>query len=119
QDSINATETAAGHSLKRGEVSQYWSAKARDYIERNPAAWLRLLALKLRTFWSAFQYDDLSIITILREQRVTFPGIYFGLVAAFALPAMILGWKTAPAGRWVTLAIALRSEERRAGKERS
>ncbi len=107
QDSIDAAESAAGHSLKRGEVSHYWSAKARDYIERDPTAWLRLLALKLRTFWSAFQYDDLSIVTILREQRVTFPGIYFGLVAAFALPAMILGWKTAPAGRWVTLAIAL------------
>jgi tetratricopeptide (TPR) repeat protein len=107
QDSIDAAESAAGHSLKRGEVSQYWSAKARDYIERYPAAWVRLLALKLRTFWSAFQYDDLSIITILREQRVTFPGIYFGLVAAFALPAMILGWKAAPAGRWVISAIAL------------
>ena len=107
QDSIDAAESAAGHSLKRGEVSHYWSAKARDYIERDPAAWLRLLALKLRTFWSAFQYDDLSIITILREQRVTFPGIYFGLVAAFALPAMILGWKTALAGRWVTFAIGL------------
>jgi Tfp pilus assembly protein PilF len=107
QDSIDAAESAAGHSLKRGEVSHYWSAKARDYIERYPAAWLRLLGLKLRTFWSAFQYDDLSIITILREQGVTFPGIYFGLVAAFALPAMVLGWKTARAGRWVTSAIAL------------
>src|SRR5437868_2389300 len=107
QDSIDAAESAAGHSLKRGEVSHYWSAKARDYIERDPAAWLRLLALKLRTFWSAFQYDDLSIITILREQKVTFPGIYFGLVAAFALPAVVLGWKNAPAGRWITVAIVL------------
>ena len=107
QDSIDAAESAAGHPLKRGEVSRYWSAKARDYIERSPAAWLRLLTLKLRTFWSAFQYDDLSIITILREQKVTLPGIYFGLVAAFALPAMLLGWKAVPAGRWVTSAIAL------------
>lgn len=107
QDSIDAAESAAGHPLKRGEVSRYWSAKARDYIERYPGAWLRLLALKLRTFWSAFQYDDLSIITILREQKVTLPGIYFGLVAAFALPAMVLGWNAVPAGRWVTSAIAL------------
>src|SRR5205807_2133806 len=107
QDSIDAAESAAGHSLKRGEVSRYWSTKAREYIERYPLAWLRLLALKLRTFWSAFQYDDLSIITILREQRVTFPGIYFGLVAALALPAMVLGWKTTATGRWVTSAIAL------------
>lgn len=107
QDSIDAAESAAGHPLKRGEVSRYWSAKAHDYIERYPGAWLRLLALKLRTFWSAFQYDDLSIITILREQKVTLPGIYFGLVAAFALPAMVLGWNAVPAGRWVTSAIAL------------
>jgi Flp pilus assembly protein TadD len=61
----------------------------------------------LRAFWSAFQYDDLSIITILREQKVTLPGIYFGVVAALALPAIVLGWKVAPAGRWVTFAIVL------------
>jgi Flp pilus assembly protein TadD len=107
QDSIDAAESATGHPLKRGEVSRYWSAQARDYIARSPAAWLRLLALKFRAFWSAFQYDDLSIITILREQNVTLPGIYFGLVAALALPAMVIGWKVAPAGRWVTSAIAL------------
>jgi Flp pilus assembly protein TadD len=107
QDSIDAAESAAGHPLKRGEVSRYWSAKARDYIARSPVTWLRLLALKLRAFWSAFQYDDLSIITILREQKVTLPGIYFGVVAALALPAIVLGWKVAPAGRWVTFAIVL------------
>jgi hypothetical protein len=107
QDSIDAAESAAGHPLKRGEVSRYWSAKTRDYIERYPLAWLRLLALKLRTFWSAFQYDDLSIITILRDQKVTFPGIYFGLVATLALPMMFLLWNTAPLSRWITAAIVL------------
>ena len=107
QDSIDAAESAAGHSLKRGEVSRYWSAKARDYIKRYPAAWLRLVALKFRAFWSAFQYDDLSIITILREQKVTFPGIYFGLVATLALPMMLLLWNTAPLSRWITAAIVL------------
>jgi hypothetical protein len=107
QDSIDVAESAAGHSLKRGEVSQYWSAKARDYIAHHPLAWLRLLGLKFRNFWSAFQYDDLSIITNLREQGVTFPGIYFGLLAALALPAMILTWNTARLGRWITGAIFL------------
>jgi hypothetical protein len=107
QDSIDAAESAAGHPLKRGEVSHYWSAKARAYIERYPAAWLRLVALKFRAFWSAFQYDDLSIITILREQKVTFPGIYFGLVATLALPMMLLLWNTAPLSRWITAAIVL------------
>lgn len=107
QDSIDVAESVAGHPLKRGEVSQYWSAKARDYIADQPLAWLRLLGLKLRNFWSAFQYDDLSIITNMREQGVTFPGIYFGLLAALALPAMILTWNTAWLGRWITGAIFL------------
>ena len=107
QDSIDVAESVAGHPLKRGEVSQYWSAKARVYIADHPLAWLRLLGLKLRNFWSAFQYDDLSIITNLREQGVTFPGIYFGLLTALALPAMILTWNTARLGRWITGAIFL------------
>lgn len=107
QDSIDVAESVAGHPLKRGEVSQYWSAKARDYIADQPLAWLRLLGLKLRNFWSAFQYDDLSIITNMREQGVTFPGIYFGLLAALALPAMILTWNTVRLGRWITGAIFL------------
>jgi len=107
QDSISVAESAAGHPLKRGEVSHYWSAKARDYIADHPLAWLHLLGLKLRNFWSAFQYDDLSIITNLREQGVTLPGIYFGLLAALALPAMILTWNAAPLGRWITGAIFL------------
>ena len=107
QDSIDAAESAAGHALPRGQVSQYWAAKARNYITSHPVAWLRLLALKLRNLWSAFQYDDLSIITILREQNVTLPGIYFGLVATLGLPAIFLVWKTAPLSRWIALAIAL------------
>ena len=107
QDSIDVAELAAGRPLKRGEVSEYWSAKARDYIAHHPLAWARLLGRKLRNFWSAFQYDDLSIITNLREQGVTFPGIYFGLLAALALPAMILTWNTARLGRWITGAIFL------------
>ena len=107
QDSIDVAEAAAGHPLKRGEVSQYWSAKARDYVGQHPLAWLRLVALKLRNFWSAFQYDDLSIITSFREQGVTTPGIYFGLLAALALPAMALTWYAAPLGRWIVAAIFL------------
>src|SRR5438477_10065316 len=107
QDSITAAESAAGRPLKRGEVSQFWSAKARDYIRNNSGEWLRLLGIKFRNFWNAFQYDDLSIITTLREQGITFPGIYFGLVAALALPAIVIGWKAAPLSRWIAAAIVL------------
>jgi hypothetical protein len=107
QDSITQAEAAAGHALKRGEVSAYWSAKAQSYIVAHFGDWLRLLALKLRNFWNAFQYDDLSIITALCEEGVIFPGLSFGLVSALAIPGMLLAWPLAPRSRWITAAILL------------
>jgi len=107
QDSITQAEAFAGHALKRSEVSAYWSGKAKDYVASHFGDWLKLLALKLRNFWSAFQYDDLSIVTALREQGVILPGIYFGVVAALATPGMLLAWWLAPQSRWITAAILL------------
>ena len=107
QDSINAAESAAGHPLKRAEVSEFWSHKARNYIAGHPLDWVGLLLTKLRNFWSAFRYDDLSIVTDLREHRVILPGISFGLIAAFGIPGMLLGWRRSPVSRWVTAAILL------------
>ena len=107
EDSIAVAETAAGHPLKRSEVSDYWSAKARSYISNNFGAWLKLIALKLRNFWNAFQYDDLSIITNLREQRIILPGLSFGIVAALGIPGIFLAWRFAPQSRWITAAILL------------
>lgn len=107
EDSIAVVEAAAGRSLKRSEVSAFWSSKARGYIKNDFGAWLRLLAIKLRNFWNAFQYDDLSIVTNLREQRIVLPGFYFGIVAAFAIPGMLLGWRLAPRSRWIAAAVLL------------
>jgi hypothetical protein len=107
EDSVSSAEAALGRPLKRAEVSGYWSGKARQYIAAHPADWIHLLLIKARNFWNAFQYDDLSIITNLREQGVIFPCLYFGLVAALALPGMIFAWRDVPASRWVIAAIAL------------
>jgi tetratricopeptide (TPR) repeat protein len=107
QDSITVAETKAGRQLKRSDVSAYWSGKAKVYIESSFGAWLKLIGLKLCNFWNAFQYDDLSIITNLREQRIILPGLYFGIVAALAIPGMLLGWRLALQSRWVTAAILL------------
>ncbi|MDQ2868070.1 MAG: tetratricopeptide repeat protein [Verrucomicrobiota bacterium] len=107
QDSIDVAEAAAGHPLKRGEVSQFWSSKAHTFVRENFIAWLKLLGVKVRNFWSAFQYDDLSIVTTLRDQHVTLPGIYFGFASALAIPGLILSWLYAPASRWVAVGILL------------
>jgi len=107
EDSITTAEKAAGRSLKRSEVSAYWSEKARAYIKNNFGAWLKLLLVKAGNFWNAFQYDDLSIITILREQNVILPGLKFGLVAALAIPGFLLAFSKYPLSRWVAAAILL------------
>jgi cytochrome c-type biogenesis protein CcmH/NrfG len=107
QDSIDQAEMAAGHSLKRAKVSSYWSGKATAYIAAYPFDWLGLIGRKFANFWSAFQYDDLSIITSLREQNVILPGISFGLIGAFALPGLLLACRKSPESRWVAGAILM------------
>jgi len=106
RDSIDLAEAAAGRTLKRSEVSQYWARKARAYIAENPIAWLTLMARKVGNFWNAFEYDDLGIIANLRENRILFPGLHFALVAALALPGFFFS-RPFPASRWIAAAIFL------------
>ena len=107
QDSITGAEAAAGRPLPRSEVSAFWSAKAKAYVAENPSAWLKLLGVKVANFWNAFQYDDISIITSLRENGVTFPGVSFGIVAAFGLAGIGLAVAQFPRSRWILAAILL------------
>ena len=107
KDSIDLAEAAAGRSLKRSEVSDYWSAKARVYINTNFGAWLKLMCQKLGNFWNAFEYDDLGVIANLRQQRVLPPGPHFGIVAALAIPGLFFSLGAFPASRWVVAAILL------------
>jgi hypothetical protein len=107
KDSIDLAEAAAGKTLKRSEVSDYWSAKARAYIATNVGAWLKLMCRKLGNFWNAFAYDDLGVIANLQQHRVLFPGLHFGIVAAFALPGLFFSLPAIPASRWLAAAIFL------------
>jgi len=107
KESINVAEKAAGRPLKRSEVSAYWFAKAKAYIGHHFGAWLNLLWTKVCNFWNAFQYDDLSMITALREHQVIFPGLRFGIVAALAIPGLLIAWIALPLSRWITAAVVL------------
>lgn len=107
KDSVRGAEAAAGHSLRRSEVSAYWSAKANDYIRHHFGDWLKLLTIKAKNFWNAFQYDDLSMISALREHYVIFPALRFGLVAALAIPGFLVAFRQFPLSRWIGAAILL------------
>ena len=107
KDSIASAEKAAGRPLKRSEVSSYWSQKAHDWIRRHPIDFLKLLGTKFKNFWSAFSYDDISVVTALRDQSVTLPGEGFGLIAALGLPGLIIACWKFPASRWIAAAVLL------------
>lgn len=107
QDSTTLAEAEAGRHLRRSEVSAFWSDKAKAYIATNPGAWLRLLWQKTLNFWNAFEYDDLGVITKLRHAGVIWPGLHFGLVAALAIPGIVLALRAFPASGWLLAAILL------------
>jgi tetratricopeptide (TPR) repeat protein len=90
KDSITIAEKAEGRPLKHYQVSQYWSAKAHDYIATHRADWLRLMGKKFTNFWNSFQYDDLSLITLFSNAGLMAPGPRFGWVAALAIPGMVM-----------------------------
>jgi len=107
KDSIDLAEAAAGRSLKRSEVSRYWSDKARAYVSTNFGGWLKLMWRKVGNLWNALEYDDLGVISNLRQQQVLFPGLHFGIVAALAIPGFFFSVRAFPASRWIAAAILL------------
>ena len=107
RDSITLAERAAGHSLTRAEVSRYWNARTDAYIRENRGAWLRLLGVKFGNFWNAYQYDDLSIIKLLRDDGILPGGLRWGIVAALGLAGLVpVVWRF-PRARWVAAAVLL------------
>ena len=106
-DSQTIPETALGRSLKRSEISAFWKKKAAAFRSEHPVAWMRLLARKFANFWNAFQYDDLSILKLLRDEHATPPGLRFGFAAALGLPGLLFCWRRWPRSRWVAGAVLL------------
>lgn len=107
RDSEIIPQAEAGRTIKRSEISAYWKAKANAYIRENPGDWLRLLGTKFANFWNVYQYDDLSIIKLLRDEGAIPPGIRFGFVAALGLAGLPFCWLRWPASRWIIGAVAL------------
>jgi len=107
KDSIRVAQEEAGRPLSNAEISQHWSAKASAYIHEHPREWLALMATKIKNFWNAAQYDDLSVITPFQERRIITPGLRFGWVALLALPGLALLWRRWPRSRWIAAAVVL------------
>jgi hypothetical protein len=107
KDSITLAESAVGHKMTRAEVSKYWTAQANAYIRTHFSAWMRLMAVKFGNFWNAYQYDDLSIIKLLRDEGVLPPGLSFGFIAALGLAGLLPCLIRFPKSGWVVAAVLL------------
>ena len=106
-DSLTIPEKVLGHPLKRSEASAFWKKKGSAFIREHTVAWMRLLWRKFENFWNAFQYDDLSILKLLRDEHATPPGLRFGFAAALGLPGLIFCWRRWPRSRWVAGSVLL------------
>jgi tetratricopeptide (TPR) repeat protein len=107
KDSITLAQAEAGRKLTRAEVSKFWTAKANSYISTHFSAWMRLLAVKFGNFWNAYQYDDLSIIKLLRDEGVLLPGLTYGFIAALGLAGLFPALWRFPRAGWVVAAVLL------------
>jgi len=107
RDSITLAERVNGRPMKRWEVSKYWSAQADAYISAHRTAWMRLMVVKIKNFWNAYQYDDLSIIKLLRDDGVLPPGLKFGFIAALGLAGMVPVLIRFRRSGWVLAAVLL------------
>jgi tetratricopeptide (TPR) repeat protein len=96
QDATKLAEQASGRDLTPGEVSDFWSRRAIEYIATHPADWLGLMARKLALTWNAVEIAD-------SEDEYTYAGwsiplkathcvCHFGLVAPLAILGIILTW---------------------------
>jgi hypothetical protein len=68
---------------------------------------LKLMCRKLANFWNAFEYDDVSVIANLRQQRVLLPGPHFGIIASLGIAGLIISVRVFPASRWIAAAVFL------------
>jgi len=107
RDSILLAEEATGRKMTRAEVSKYWSTQANAYISTHRFAWMRLMSVKFGNFWNAYQYDDLSIIKLLRDDGVLPPGLKFGFIAALGLAGLLPVLIRFPRAGWIVAAVLL------------
>ena len=107
RDSELIPQAENGRSMKRSEISAYWRTKARAYMSEHTGDWLKLLAVKFSNFWNVYQYDDLSIIKLLRDEGVVPPGLRFGFIAALGLAGLPFCWMRWKSSRWIIGAVCL------------
>ncbi|MGH7816534.1 MAG: glycosyltransferase family 39 protein, partial [Candidatus Binatia bacterium] len=96
-DAKRLAERALGRELTPGEVSSYWLSRSLEYIKAQPAAWLRLLALKWLLVWNAREVEDSDDFYIYQRWSwlLTFLAWFnhFGNLAPLAAVGVLLSFR--------------------------
>ena len=89
-------EEELGRPLSPGEISDFWTTQALDYIHSDPLDWLQLLGLKFLLSWNAIelidtedQYSHARFSPILAASGTL---LHFGILAPLALLGAIVTW---------------------------
>jgi tetratricopeptide (TPR) repeat protein len=97
RDATELAERAVGRSLTPAEVSRFWANQAIAWIAAEPAAWLRLLALKLAMTWDAVESidteDQYTVAEWSLPLRISNSIFHFGILAPLAVMGMWVTWR--------------------------
>ena len=110
QDATDLAEDAVGRPLSPGEVSDYWTRRALDYVVSRPADWLRLMLRKLVLLLSSLelvdsedQYATADYSSVLRAAG--WFG-HFGVLAPLAVLGAFVSWPRRRELWWLYAAVA-------------
>lgn len=88
-------EQAAGHTLKPGEISDYWLTEGLNWIREHPGQFLKNFGIKLYRQIANFEIPNQRNLNRFLE-KLPFPfhlPISFGLLFPFAVWGIIVTWK--------------------------
>jgi tetratricopeptide (TPR) repeat protein len=96
-DALRLAENALRRPLTPGEVSNYWFEQSRNYIQSNPAQWLRLLGKKWLLFWNVREIEDSDDFYLYQKWSWLLTVLacfsHFGVLAPFAAAGILLTLK--------------------------
>lgn len=103
-DAVELAELDVGRALTPGEVSRYWLERSLEYIQAEPAHWIRLMATKSLLVWERTEIEDTEDIYTHSDWslplRVLGPIFHFGLLLPLALVGALVTFS-----RWRSLSV--------------
>lgn len=94
KDATELAEGALGRSLSPGEVSRYWLGRSWEFIRDEPAAWMRLMGIKLLLALNAYEVPDAEDFYFFQRTsaglRVGGAVFHFGVLLPLAAAGAVL-----------------------------